>query len=116
MRDDKITDRGKAEAVPHPAFQHTGAAAEPGGSEGMAHESRLEFIRSIYGLVKPLAERAQMPDMVKMVMGDQHCGERVHGQGIFLKSLLEFPQADSGIYQKSVFSSTEIIAVAAAPA
>ena len=82
----------------------------------MAHESSLEFISSIDRLVKPLAERAQMSYMVKMVMGDKHCGKRVRRHGILRKSLLECPQTDSCIYQKSVFPSAKVIAVAAAPA
>jgi hypothetical protein len=70
----------------------------------------------IYGLVETLAERAQMADMIQMVMCDEHSRKRISIKLVFLKSLLQTSQAHTCIYQYSSIIRTEIIAVSAASA
>ena len=43
----------------------------------MSGKSSVYHVSSVYRLVQLLAERAEMPDMVKMVMSHKYCRKRI---------------------------------------
>jgi hypothetical protein len=57
-----------------------------------------------------------MADMIEMVMSHEHSRERIEGQIVFLKHLLQSSKAYSGINDDSALIRPQIIAVAATSA
>ena len=76
----------------------------------------MYHISGINGLDQPLAERAEMPYMVKMVMGNQNSRKGIHVKTILDKGLLKPAKAYTRIYKYTVTVCPEKIAVAATSA
>ena len=72
MRHDKVSDSYSVYIGPCIIRQDPGASGKPSGSKGMPFESHGKGLCRIYRLTQPLAERAEMPHMVKMVMSNDY--------------------------------------------
>jgi hypothetical protein len=74
----------------------------------------MDCFRCIHRLGKALAERAQVTDMVEVIMCHKNSGKRIQVKTILKKRLLEATQAHTRINQDSPIFRTKVIAVAAA--
>ena len=80
----------------------------------MAGQSAMDITCSKDRFGQALAERAEMTDVVQMVMSDKNGRERVKSKIMLLKRLLQTAQAHAGIYYDAIFLIPKKITVTAA--